>query len=45
MFASYIDNAKVSSAIMATLTRGDYTKAIRMTLKRIIGLKIFKLQL
>lgn len=32
MFASYIDNAKVSSAIMTALTRGDYTKATRMTL-------------
>ena len=32
MFASYIDNAKVSSAIMTTLTRGDYTKATRTTL-------------
>ena len=31
MFASYIDNAKVSSAIMTTLTRGDYTKATRTT--------------
>ena len=31
MFASYIDNAKVSSAIMTTLTRGDYTKATLMT--------------
>lgn len=31
MFASYIDNAKISSAIMTTLTRGDYTKATRTT--------------
>ena len=32
MFASYIDNAKVSSAIMTTLTRGDCTRGTRTTL-------------
>ena len=32
MFVSYIDNAKVSSAIMTTLTSSDYTKATRTTL-------------
>ena len=32
MFASYIDNAKVSSAIMTTLTYGDCTRATRTTL-------------
>lgn len=32
MFASYIDNAKVSSAIMTALTCSDYTKATRTTL-------------
>ena len=32
MFANYVDNTKVSSAIMTTLTRGDYTKATRTTL-------------
>lgn len=32
MFASCIDNEKVSSAIMTTLTRGDYTKATLTTL-------------
>lgn len=35
MFASYIDNAKVSSAIMTTLTRGDYTKATRTTFEQL----------
>ena len=32
MFANYVDNTKVSSSIMTTLTRGDYTKATRTTL-------------
>lgn len=32
MFASCIDNEKVSPAIMTTLTRGDYTKATLTTL-------------